>query len=241
MLPTALNKLATTPMHKILIVEDDDNIREMVFYILQKEDYDVSGVASGEAALAHTIDQKPDLIVLDIQLPGINGYQFCERLSTHFEDNLPLIIMLTNQTDVSDMEKGLASYADDYVAKPFNPRLLVARIKANLRRQPGAVQPAQNQQLTSFGISVDVSSRTVTLNNEPIKLQKMAFDILFVLMSSPNRVFSRDDLISHCRGDNYFVSDRAIDNQIYKLRKQLAESGKYLETVSGIGYRFKSR
>ena len=225
-------------VHKILIVEDDDNIREMVLYILQKEDYEVSGVASGEAALAHTIAEKPDLIVLDIQLPGINGYQFCERLSTHFQDNIPLIIMLTDQTDVSDMEKGLASYADDYIAKPFNPRLLVARIKANLRRQPDSVQSAQNPRLIGCGISIDVASRTVTLNNEPIKLQKMEFDILLVLMSSPNRVFSRDDLISHSRGDNYFVSDRAIDNQIYKLRKKLAGSGKYLKTVSGIGYRF---
>jgi two-component system phosphate regulon response regulator PhoB len=238
MLPTDLSKSAIVPMHKILIVEDDDNIREMVLYILKKEDYEVSGVASGEAALSHSISEKPDLIVLDIQLPGINGYQFCKRLSTHFEDYMPLIIMLTDQTDVSDMEKGLASYADDYIAKPFNPRLLVARIKANLRRQPGSTGPAKNQQLSRFGISIDVPSRTVTLNNEPIKLQKMEFDILFVLMSSPNRVFSRDDLISHSRGDNYFVTDRAIDNQIYKLRKKLTESGKYLETVSGIGYRF---
>lgn len=228
-------------MHKILIVEDDDNIREMVLYILQKEDYEVSGVISGEAALTHSLSEKPDLIVLDIQLPGINGYQLCERLSTVFEDNMPLIIMLTDQTDVSDMEKGLASYADDYIAKPFNPRLLVARVKANLRRQRGPTQPAQstqNQSLSRFGISIDVSSRTVMLNNEPVKLQKMEFDILFALMSSPNRVFSRDDLISHSRGDNYFVTDRAVDNQIYKLRKKLAESGKYLETVSGIGYRF---
>ncbi|NQZ09308.1 MAG: response regulator transcription factor, partial [Algicola sp.] len=127
------------------------------------------------------------------------------------------------------------------IAKPFNPRLLVARVKANLRRQRGPTQPAQstqNQSLSRFGISIDVSSRTVMLNNEPVKLQKMEFDILFALMSSPNRVFSRDDLISHSRGDNYFVTDRAVDNQIYKLRKKLAESGKYLETVSGIGYRF---
>jgi two-component system phosphate regulon response regulator PhoB len=225
-------------VNKILVVEDDNDIREMLLYILQKEDYEAFGVPSGEAALAYTIAEKPDLIVLDIQLPGINGYQFCERLSTHFQDSMPLIIMLTDQADVSDMEKGLASYADDYIAKPFNPRLLVARIKANLRRQPESVPPAKKQRLSACGISIDVSSRTVTLNNESIKLQKMEFDILLVLMSSPNRVFSRDDLISHSRGDNYFVSDRAIDNQIYKLRKKLAESGKYLETVSGIGYRF---
>lgn len=225
-------------MHKILIVEDDDHIREMVLYILQKEEYQVTSVASGEAALSQVISEKPDLIVLDIQLPGINGYQLCQRLSTHFAHPMPLIIMLTDQADVSDMEKGLASYADDYIAKPFNPRLLVARIKANLRRQPGFSQPAQDQQLSAFGITIDVPSRTVTLNHEPVKLQKMEFDILLTLMSSPNRVFSRDDLISHSRGDNYFVSDRAIDNQIYKLRKKLAEFGQYLETVSGIGYRF---
>jgi DNA-binding response OmpR family regulator len=230
-------------MYKILIVEDDDNIREMVRYILQKENYQVVCAASAEAALANCTEQKPDLILLDIQLPGIDGYQFCARLSVQYSSNLPLIIMLTDQADVSDMEKGLASFADDYIAKPFNPRLLVARTQAALRRLSGTAcagvtEAPAGEQLSLLGINIDVQSRKVSLNDEPIRLQKMEFDILFVLMSSPNRVFSRDALISHSKGDGYFVTDRAIDNQIYKLRKKLGTAGQYLETVSGIGYRF---
>ncbi|NQZ89347.1 MAG: response regulator transcription factor [Colwellia sp.] len=225
-------------MNKILIVEDDDHIREMVLYILQKENYSVSGVGSAEAALSHCNQKRPDLILLDIELPGINGYQFCERLLEVHRKNMPLIIMLTDQIDVSDIEKGLASYADDYIAKPFNPRLLVARIKANLRRLSGVSDLVSREGVSHFGVVIDVSSRQVTLNGELIPLQKMEFDILFLLMSSPNRVFSRDALISQSKGDNYYISDRAIDNQIYKLRKKLGEAGKHLETVSGVGYRF---
>jgi DNA-binding response OmpR family regulator len=226
------------PMNKILIVEDDDHIREMVLYILQKENYSVSGVGSAEAALSHCNQKRPDLILLDIELPGINGYQFCERLLAVHRKNMPSIIMLTDQIDVSDIEKGLASYADDYIAKPFNPRLLVARIKANLRRLSGVPDPVSNEGVSHFGVAINVSSRQVTLNGELIPLQKMEFDILFLLMSSPNRVFSRDALISQSKGDSYYITDRAIDNQIYKLRKKLGEAGKHLETVSGVGYRF---
>jgi len=225
-------------MDTILIVEDDDHIREMVIYILQKENYSVTGVASAEAALSHCNEEKPDLILLDIELPGINGYQFCEKLLEEHKKSMPLIIMLTDLIDISDMEKGLASYADDYIAKPFNPRLLVARIKANLRRQSGVSAPLTSEGVSHFGISIDVPSRQVTLNDELLSLQKMEFDILFLLMSSPNRVFSRDDLISQSKGDNYYITDRAVDNQIYKLRKKLGKAGKHLETVSGIGYRF---
>lgn len=225
-------------MNKILIVEDDEHIREMVLYILQKENYSVASVISAEAALLHCNNEKPDLIVLDIQLPGMNGYQFCERLLQQHRNSMPLIIMLTDQADISDMEKGLASYADDYIAKPFNPRLLVARIKASLRRQSGLSDPLASEQLSLLGVFIDVPSRQVRLFDEPVKLHKMEFDILYLLMSSPNRVFTRDAIISHSKGDNYYITDRAIDNQIYKLRKKLGVAGKYLETVSGIGSRF---
>jgi DNA-binding response OmpR family regulator len=227
-------------MSNILIVEDDEHIREMLLYILEKEEYFVIGVASAEAALAYCMQEKPDLILLDIELPGINGYQFCERLQRYYANEMPLIIMLTDQIDVSDIEKGLASFADDYIAKPFNPRLLVARIKANLRRLSGLPEPVTTERLSYFGVTIDVPTRHVTLNGEYIPLQKMEFDILYLLMSFPNRVFSRDSIISHSKGDNYYIADRAIDNQIYKLRKKLGEAGKHLETVSGIGYRFSA-
>ena len=224
--------------NKILIVEDDISIREMLLYIMQKEAYLVTAVDSAEAALAYCLADKPDLVLLDIELPGKNGYQFCECLNQHYSNNMPIIIMLTDQCDTSDIEKGLASYADDYIAKPFNPRILIARITANLRRQSGLTEPVVKQKIEHSGIVIDITSRQVTLNSENIKLQKMEFDILFLLMSSPKRVFSRDAIITYSKGDNYYITDRAIDNQIYKLRKKLGDAGIFLETVSGIGYRF---
>lgn len=225
-------------MNNLLVVEDDSHIRELVLYILQKEGYSVIGVSSAEDALEKCKQQAFDLIILDIQLPGLNGYQFCQHLQRE-HTHLPLIIMLTDQADVSDIEKGLASYADDYIAKPFNPRILIARITATLRRRTNTNKLENTEeQLAHGGILLSVPFRQVTFNNRQIQLQKMEFDILFLLMSSPNKVYSRDAIISYSKGDNYYIADRAIDNQIYKLRKKLGSAGQYIETVSGIGYRF---
>jgi len=223
-------------MPKILIVEDDQHIREMVQYILEKESYLVTAVSSAEVALTECKHAMPELILLDIELPGMNGYEFCGQLQTLHHD-LPIIIMLTDQADVDDIEKGLSEVADDYIAKPFNPRLLVARIKANLRRHESTSVPQSFNIVTYNGISVDGESRTVTIAGERVPLQKMEFDILKLLVNSPDRVFSRDELISLSKGDNYYITDRAIDNQIYKLRKKLGNKGSLIKTVSGIGYK----
>ena len=228
-------------MSQILVVEDDSHIREMLHYILQKEGFSPVMAASAEEALELYMQALPDLIVLDIQLPGINGYQLCERLKLTYGEAMPLIIMLTDRADVSDMEKGLASFADDYIAKPFNPRLLLARLTAILRRSSGTAPINKPETVSLFGVSLDPEARQVLVEHTPIQLQKMEFDILQLLMTHPNRVFSRDALISGCKGDNYFISDRAIDNQIYKLRKKLGKAGKHLTTVSGVGYRFSSQ
>jgi two-component system phosphate regulon response regulator PhoB len=224
-------------MKNILIVEDNEHIREMVQYILEKESFEVSAVASAEAALSFCQQTLPNLIVLDIELPGINGYQFCEELQKQ-QNIMPTIIMLTDQNDVSDIEKGLSHFADDYIAKPFNPRILVARIKANLRRgNKRELTSTPSSQITCAGITIDCDSRCVSIDTQEIKLQKMEFDILYLLLSSPDKVFSRDDIITFSKGDNYYITDRAIDNQIYKLRKKLGDKGKFIETVSGIGYK----
>ena len=222
-------------MKNILIVEDDQHIQEMLLYILEKEQYLVNAVNSAEEAISFCQKNMPDLILLDIQLPGMNGFQFCEQLNQQVSQ-MPLIIMLTDQIEVHDMERGLNNFADDYIAKPFNPRLLIARINANLRRNssPKETSPAK---LSFAEIEIEHETRQVTVDKQLVKLQKMEFDILYMLISSPKKVHSRDDIITFCKGDNYYITDRAIDNQIYKLRKKLGEAGKYLETVSGIGYR----
>jgi len=224
-------------MANILIVEDNQHIREMVQYILEKEEFSVTAVESAEAALSFCQKTLPNLIILDIQLPGINGYQFCAELKKQ-QTTMPTIIMLTDQADVSDIERGLSNFADDYIAKPFNPRILVARIKANLRRgnNDSSLQPSKK--ICFADLSIDSDSRKVTLEGTEIKLQKMEFDILHLFISSPDKVFSRDEIITFSKGDNYYITDRAIDNQIYKLRKKLKNSGKYIKTISGIGYKF---
>lgn len=221
-------------MNNILIVEDDQSIQDMLLYILQKEDYQAKATTSAEEALLVCQKKLPDLILLDIALPGMNGYQFCEVLNTQVSQ-MPLIIMLTDQTDISDIEKSLNHFADDFIAKPFNPRVLVARIKANLRRSHLAAPTTQNS-ITIAELTLNRDARQVYAAGQAIKLQKMEFDILQMLMSSPNRVFSRDEIITYCKGDNYYIADRAIDNQIYKLRKKLGDAGRYLETASGVGY-----
>ena len=116
-------------------MEDDISIREMLLYIMQKEAYLVTAVGSAEAALAYCLADKPDLVLLDIELPGKNGYQFCECLNQHYSNNMPIIIMLTDQCDTSDIEKGLASYADDYIAKPFHEQEVLVRVKAHIENQ----------------------------------------------------------------------------------------------------------
>lgn len=224
-------------MPNVLLIEDDAHIREMVQYILEKEDFTVSAVDSGEAGLSFCQENQPDLILLDIQLPGINGYQFCEQLQKK-QITMPIIIMLTDQTDVSDIEKGLSRFADDYVAKPFNPRILIARIKANLRRGNSEVTSKPSSTLSFANISMNCETRTVLINTKEVKLQKMEFDILYLLLSTPGKVYSRDEIINFSKGDNYYIADRAIDNQIYKLRKKLGEKGQHIETISGIGYKF---
>ncbi|WP_448547239.1 response regulator transcription factor [Thalassotalea fusca] len=223
-------------MPTILIVEDDEHIRTMVQYILEKESYSVTAVSSAEDALAACEHNMPDLILLDIELPGMNGYEFCDQLQKQYI-NLPIIIMLTDLADVDDIEKGLSEIADDYIAKPFNPRLLVARIKASLRRHDSTLQSKPKNIIAYSGINVDGDSRTVIVDEECVLLQKMEFDILRLLVNSPDRVFSRDELISLSKGDNYYITDRAIDNQIYKLRKKLGNKGSLIKTVSGIGYK----
>jgi len=226
-------------MNHILIVEDDPHIQEMLLYILEKESYQVTTACSAEDGLSYCAKHLPDLILLDIQLPGINGYQFCEQLNQQLSE-MPIIIMLTDQAEVSDIEKGLNNFADDFIAKPFNPRLLVARIKANLRRGGSLLINPTPTNVSYKAIRLDTETRQAFVDEQAIKLQKMEFDILFMLISSPAKVHSRDEIITFCKGDNYYITDRAIDNQIYKLRKKLGESGKYLETVSGVGYRLSS-
>lgn len=224
----------------ILLIDDDRQIREMAKYLLESEGYRVVGLSSAEEALGWLAGQVPDLILLDLVLPGMNGYEFCERLKASGAWRLIPIIMLTEKDAVSDVARGLHSYADDYIPKPFHPSLLVARIEAVLRRAGAPPrQPGPTSEICCQNLRINLETRQVFVDGKLVELQKMEFDILWLLSSHPLRVYEREQIIAATRGQEYYISERVIDNHIYRLRKKLGSACERIETVSGVGYRFK--
>jgi len=225
----------------ILIVEDDRHVRGMTNYLLENEGYRCVGVSSAEEALERLASAVPDLILLDLVLPGMNGYEFCERLKASDAWRSIPIIMLTEKSGVSDVARGLQSYADDYIPKPFHPSILLARVEALLRRVGAQAKPGESGPGVQCGdLRIDPDTREVVVEGRPVELQKTEFDLLWLLVSHPQRVFSRESIIRETRGEDYFISDRVVDNHIYKLRKKLGTVGDRIETVPGVGYRFRS-
>lgn len=222
----------------ILIVDDEEDILELVEYNLEHEGYHTKTAVSGEEALKLARDEHPDLIVLDLMLPGINGLDVCKLLKSDEDTrNIP-ILMLTAKSEETDIVKGLELGADDYVTKPFSPKVLVARVASVLRR---ATQPQKTKEETINikDISIDPGKRQVLLNGKPVDLTYTEFEILHFLTLHPGWVFTRNEIVEQVRGDNYPVTDRSVDVQIVGLRKKLGEVGECIETVRGVGYRLK--
>lgn len=223
---------------KILLVEDAEDIVELLRYNLTKEGWQVRCALSGEEALAAVQEHDFDLILLDIMLPGVNGYEVCRRLRRDpSAAHLP-VIMLTAKSEETDMVVGLELGADDYVTKPFSPRVLIARIRAVLRRRAPNGQAAD---ILSIGeLRIDRSRHEVRVKGEPVRLTATEFGILLCLALRPGWVFSRYQIVEAVRGSEYSVTDRAVDVQIVGLRKKLGELGGCIETVRGVGYRFSN-
>ena len=221
----------------ILIVDDEEDILELVEYNLIQEGYQTKTAASGEKALKLARADHPDLIILDLMLPGIDGLDVCRLLKTDPETTAIPVLMLTAKGEESDIVKGLGLGADDYVVKPFSPKVLIARVKNVLRRydQPEA---AKEEIIKYHDISVHPGRRQVTAVGKSIDLTYSEFEILHFLIRHPGWVFTRNDIVDQVHGDNYPVTDRSVDVQIVGLRKKLGEAGKYIETVRGVGYRF---
>jgi two-component system, OmpR family, alkaline phosphatase synthesis response regulator PhoP len=247
--PRPMNHDAATETRKkfVLIVEDEEDIRELVSYHLLKEGYQVAGVASGEEALAVVEKQVPDLILLDVMLPGIDGFAVCQRLRASPKTAEVAVMMLTAKSEEADIVRGLNHGAEDYVTKPFSPRVLMARIRAALRRQVAAV-PADDEDeddgdfddvITIHELVIHPGRHEVRVDGEPVALSSTEFRVLYFLASRPGWVFSRQQILDGVHGDNYAITDRAVDVQIVGLRKKLGDAGKYVETVRGVGYRFK--
>ncbi|HEX2947989.1 MAG TPA: response regulator transcription factor [Armatimonadota bacterium] len=223
---------------RILVVDDEEDILELMQYVLSKNGYAVTCVESGEDAIATARNLLPDMIFLDIMLPGVDGLDVCKILKKNSETAGVPIIMLTARGEEADIVTGLELGADDYITKPFSPRVLLARLRATLRR--GLKDQTSNSSLLKIGqLTIDIDRHEVLLNDILVDLTYTEFQVLYLLAKRPGRVFTRYQIIDGVRGDDYAVTDRAVDVQIAGLRKKLGEYGSYVETVRGVGYRFK--
>jgi two-component system, OmpR family, alkaline phosphatase synthesis response regulator PhoP len=222
---------------RVLVVDDEEDILELVTFNLAKDGYQVVTAASGEEALRQTKQGTPDLILLDLMLPGLDGLDVCRALKSN-EDTVHIpIIMLTAKTEDADIVAGLELGADDYITKPFSPRVLLARLKAVLRRKK--LEAAPDSPLVVHDIAIHLDRHEVLVKGNPITLTATEFSILHFLARRPGRVFSRDQIITAVKGDDYPVTERSVDVQIVGLRKKLGGAGDCVETVRGVGYRFK--
>ena len=223
---------------KILVVDDEEDILELLKFNLSREGYQVLCAVSGEQALRLVRSENPDLIMLDLMLPGIDGLEVTRRLKNDPDTkNLP-IVMLTAKGEEADIVTGLELGADDYITKPFSPRVLIARIRAVLRRRIKG-QTEEASVLRIHDLEIDPGRHEVLVNEKPVQLTFTEFGILNYLARRPGWVFTRFQIVEAVRGEDYPVTDRSVDVQIVGLRKKLGPAGKYIETVRGVGYRFK--
>lgn len=223
----------------ILVVDDEEDILELIRYNLEKEGYKPSCVASGEAAIQSARSELPDLIILDLMLPGIDGLDVCRVLKNDPKTKHIMIIMLSAKGEEADVVTGLELGADDYVTKPFSPRVLLARVKNALRKQRASARAESDAVIKVETLVIDTKRHEVTISGESVDLTHTEFKLLLFLVQQPGWVFTRDQIVDSIHGKDYPVTDRSIDVQVVGLRKKLGELGKYIETVRGVGYRFK--
>jgi len=223
---------------RILIIEDDPEIQEMLKHAFAQEGWRLIQVKTGEEGLEALRKEGADCVILDIMLPGMDGFKTLKKIrANELSIDVP-VIMCTARGEEADIVAGLELGADDYVVKPYSPRVLAARIRASLRRKEIA-DPAEKTFWLYGPLSLDVQKHAVFLNEKPLELLATEFAILAHFMSHPDIVFSRQKLITAIRGPDYPVTDRAVDVQILGLRKKLGAAGDMIETIRGVGYRFR--
>tara|TARA_B000000557_G_scaffold91253_1_gene73819 strand:- start:1412 stop:2107 length:696 start_codon:yes stop_codon:yes gene_type:complete len=221
---------------KILIVEDEKDIRNLLIFNLQKHHYEVDSIHDGEKALPLIRKNKYDLILLDIMLPGVNGFDLTRIIKNdNLISQIP-IIMLTAKGEDEDIVKGLTIGADDYITKPFSIKVLIARIENVFKIR--TKQEIKTNKIKYDRLEIDLKARDVYVDNVKIELTFTEFEILKLLSSHEKCVYSREEIINYIKGTDYIVTDRTIDFQIVGLRKKLGPLGKYIKTVRGVGYRF---
>ena len=227
-------------MAVILVVDDEKPLRELVRAYLEHESYQVVEAATGDEALQAFATHRPDVLVLDLMLPGVDGIEICRRVRAQSD---AYIIMLTARADEVDRVVGLEVGADDYLTKPFSPRELVARVRACLRRpRLGRVAAVDTTALRFEALAIDVDGHSVTLDGEPIALTTTEFRLIHILASAPGRLFTRSQLLEQVWGMNYYGDDHVVDVHIANARRKLKEdpaAPRYIETVRGAGYRWR--
>ncbi|MFH0911633.1 MAG: response regulator transcription factor [Planctomycetota bacterium] len=223
----------------ILIVEDEEDITELVGYHLSRAGFQAIRSASGEEGLRLAREKRPALVLLDLMLPGMDGLDVCKALRSDPATRETAIVMLTAKGEEADIVVGLEMGADDYVTKPFSPRVLVSRVKAVLRRRASPPAESDADVLRVHDLAIHPGRREVLHKNKPIELTSTEFNILRLLARRPGWVFTRNQILDAARGGDALATDRAVDVQIVGLRRKLGPAARYIETVRGVGYRMK--
>ncbi len=222
----------------VLLVEDDEDILELLRYNLSEEGYTVDGAVTGEEALRLVVTKLPDLVILDLMLPGLDGMEVCKMIKRDPKTSHIPIVMLTAKSEDSDIVAGLELGADDYITKPFSPRVLIARVRAVLRRK-SKEQTDETSTIQLHDLVINPGRHEVLAENSQVELTSTEFRVLHFLARRPGWVFTRNQIVEGVHGYDYPVTERSIDFQIASLRKKLGPAGKYIRTVRGVGYRFK--
>ena len=225
---------------KILIVEDERDIVELLRYNLEEAGFETDYVRNGADALHRAVEKSPDLILLDLMLPEVDGLIVCRLLKNEPRTkNIP-IVMVTAKTEERDRIAGLELGVDDYITKPFSPKEVVLRVSAVLRRiQVGKQAEEDTKQIERHGLTIDLDKHQVLTESGPIDLTATEFKLITLFARSPGRVFTRDILMDVIWGQEYYRIDRTVDTHVSRLRRKLGEFGEHIETVHGVGYRFK--
>ena len=223
----------------ILIVDDEEDIVELIKYNLKNEGYAILTALTGEQAIKEARQSRPDLIVLDLMLPGIDGLEVTRHLKNNDKTNHIPIVMLTAKGEESDIVIGLEMGANDYISKPFSPKVLIARIRAILRRRKKDIDQTRDRINQEGNLFVDRAKHLVTIEGKALDLTFSEFELLSFLLNKKGWVFTRKQIVDAIHGEGYSVTERSIDVMIVGLRKKLKKYSSAIETVRGIGYRFK--
>ncbi len=228
-------------VNKILVVDDEKDIVDILKYnLLQQKEFEVLTAYNGRDAIKIAQEEKPDLILLDIMMPELNGFDVCKKLKTSpLTSDIPVIFLTAKENEIDEII-GLELGADDYIQKPLSPRKIIARVKSVLRRVYNEPEkPVKTPEYIKFkGLEIDSVAHTVKINGEEIFFPKKEFKLLHFLLSNRGKVFSRDVILNEIWGENIYVVDRTIDVHIAKIREKLGEYADFIETIKGLGYRF---